>query len=1259
MKKPSFIFSLWALVVIGFAISINAQTGTSTVSGIVTDPQGAVVAGATVTISNQAISFSRTTTTSELGNFSFASIPPGEYQLTVEASGFKKAIQNIKMIVDTPLNLSITLEVGGGEEIVIVGGNTAEALMNTQDATVGNSFVEQQVTQLPTEARSVINLLSLQPGVTRDGYVVGNRSDQSNITLDGVDINEAQTNDIFSPVLRLNSEAIEEFRVTTTTANANQGRSSGAQVSLVTKRGTNEFKGALFLSGRRTAWSANDFFNNRNGVPRQKLDKNVFGGAIGGPIIKDRLFFFYSYEGERTTIGSTNIRVVPLPNLGQGIVRFLNTNGQVVQLTCAQLATIFPAVVPTDPPHSGNGACNTVALQALAQAAAKYPANSFDVGDSLPGRLLNTAGFRFNADNEVNNNSHVLRVDWNINSQQQLFFRGNYIFDVETFSPQFPDTPKPRLWSHPSGFVIGHTWTVRSNLINNFRYGLTREAFSNQGDSAENAISFRFIYSPRLFSRTLSRVTPVQNITNDVSWIVGKHTFQFGTNIRLISNKRESYATAYDNAITNPSFYPAGGQSVSNPINAYLQSTFGYGIASSSVSPVQNAVTAIIGRYTQYAANFTFLKNGQLLPPGSPSERDFRTEEYDFYIQDVWKLFSNLTITAGLRYGLSRPVYEAQGYETKPTIPLGDYFRARAAAAARGQIFDDPIVIDLSGPKNGKTPLYNWDRNNLQPRIAVAWSPDFGDNWFGRFIGRNGQSVIRGGFGIFNDYFGQALAVRFDLNNTLGFSSRSQIRANFYNLTTNPGPLFTGFNQSVRTLPNINIPSGISFPRQQPNRVYPTSIEGGLDSNLQAPIHYTWSLTYERTLPKGFLVSLSYLGRAARNLLQARDVAAPANFVDTRSGMDWYTAATILEIYRQRGTPINQIPAIPYFENLFPGLGGILGCPGANSTQVVYSLVYTGPGGCGTDYGNDWTSVQLELSFLSPLFPNRHIYYQPQYGTYGAWSTIGRSDYHGGTLTIRQRLANRVTFDFNYTFSKSMDEGSGLQSDQTTSGAGFILNPFRQRDMYALSDFDMKHMINANAIVQLPFGKGQPFFNNVSKLTNLFIGGWQIAAIYRYNSGVPFPAPYDDTRWATNWNVQSYTTRTKNIKPCPTRGGKLFGCNTVEAYRSFRNAYPGETGDRNVFRTPGYWVLDMGFGKTFDMPWNEEHKLQFRWEIFNVTNTQKMGDIDTSRSGYGLALDPAGTLISPPVDPPTNWSNFIGIQGSPRNMQFVLRYTFR
>ena len=206
-----------------------AQTGTSTVNGTITDPQGNVIAGANVTLTNAEKGFSRTLVSNDNGTFTFSTIQPGIYRLEIEASNFKKFVQTeLRALVDTPTDVSAVLEIGSVSETVTVTGNSAESLLNTQDATVGNTFVSQQVTQLPTEARNPINLLTLQPGVTRDGYVAGNRSDQSNITLDGVDINEAQTNSILEPVLRLNSEAVEEFRVTTTTANSAQGSFFGS-----------------------------------------------------------------------------------------------------------------------------------------------------------------------------------------------------------------------------------------------------------------------------------------------------------------------------------------------------------------------------------------------------------------------------------------------------------------------------------------------------------------------------------------------------------------------------------------------------------------------------------------------------------------------------------------------------------------------------------------------------------------------------------------------------------------------------------------------------------------------------------------------------------------------------------------------------------------------------------------------------------------------------------------------------------------------
>jgi hypothetical protein len=440
-----------------------------------------------------------------------------------------------------------------------------------------------------------------------------------------------------------------------------------------------------------------------------------------------------------------------------------------------------------------------------------------------------------------------------------------------------------------------------------------------------------------------------------------------------------------------------------------------------------------------------------------------------------------------------------------------------------------------------------------------------------------------------------------------------------------------------------------------------------LDSALVAPINYSWNATFERELPKGMVLQASYIGRMARNLIASRDVMSLNNLVDPKSGMDWYTAAGMLEDLRRAGVPASQVPQIPYFANLFPAnlaqlmndnyWGDDLINTAFNQTQAVYA---------NTDpdlYGNDWTDIQdvIDQAVNGGLSTLNNLFFQPQYGALSSFSSIAKSNYHAATLSLRERLGTSLTMDFNYTWSHSLDDASGLATSGAFGGA-FILNPILQKNSYANSDFDIRHIVNVNGIWQLPIGRNRMFLSNSNKVVDAVLGGWQLSGIFRWNSGLPVgfygaSGVYDDARWATNWNVQSNLTRIREIQPCPTRGGgnqppKLFGCNTLDAYRSFRNAKPGESGDRNVFRVPGYVNLDLGLGKSFTMPWSEGHKLQIRIEAFNITNTQRLGQFDTSRTGFGMVLDPES------ANPPTNWSNFTQIQGSPRVFQFGFRYEF-
>lgn len=1247
-KTKTFI-ALLAMLISGFLVgTISAQSGTTGISGTIKDQQGAVVPGATVTLTNPNTGFSRTVTTNDVGNFSFPAISPGTYQIEVRANNFKKTIvRDVQALVDNPIVQNVSLELGDVSAVVDVTSGNIESVVNTQDASLGNNFVPQQITQLPTDLRKVTDLLTLQPGVTREGYVNGSRSDQSNITLDGVDINDQQTGgrtDQFQTtqdsVLRLTTEAVEEFRITTTNANANQGRSSGAQISLISKSGTNNFHGAGFYFYRPTAFSANNFFNNLAGVERPSLARNVFGGAFGGPIKKDKLFFFYSYEGQRETKSESVVRTVPLAHLGLGQLRFNGTAPDgttgLLTLNTATLNSIYSSV-----------GINPAAVTALANATSRYAANDTSVGDGL-----NTGGFRFNAPTTVAENTHILRFDYNINSSQSLFLRGNYQYDLNQLTSYFPDTPSRALWQHPYGFVVGHNWAISNNAVNNFRYGLTRQAFSQQGDSSASAISFRFVYQPSFFARTLSRVTPVQNITDDFTLIKGNHTIQIGGNVRIVRNQRLDFGNAYDSAVTNPSFYDGSGTVVDDAITAA-----GYTINDGDISSVQAAATALIGRFSQYSGNFTFDIDGSVLPAGTPTVRNFATEEYDVYGQDTWKPFRNLTLTLGLRYGVSRPVYEKEGFQVVPRQRLGDIFNRRVISAAAGRPNNELIDFQLGGPANNAPGFYSTDWNNLQPSVAVAWSPSFQGGFLGKLFGGEGQSTIRGGFRIINDHFGQQLAVSFDGLSSIGFTSASTISANTYDVTGNPAPRFTGFGQNVRALPGIPAPAQrfatevtaacLSGAERCPQR-----IESSLDATIKTPTHYTWNVSYGRSLPKGMYFEASYVGRIANNLLATRDVQALNNIVDPASGQDWYTAAGILHDLRAANTPIDRVQALPFFQNLFPNYTTTVNGVALNSTQRVYRLVardgLPGPVGGGFDI-LDWTFIQLLIDDRG-IVPN--LFFHPQYAAFSSFSSVAKSNYNAAVFTLRQRLGRTLSYDVNYTFSKSFDNASGLQTGGSY-GSQFILNPLRPDDNYAFSDFDARHVVNANFIFEAPFGRGRTYFSDLNPVADAFLGGWQLSGVFRFNTGLPLSSPFDQAQWATNWNVQSNGTLTRAIRVGAVRSTQNLFADPEAAFRAFRNARPGETGQRNNFRLPLYSNLDLGLSKSFNMPFGENHKLQIRWEVFNVANFQSFNNGGESRSTYGLPQDPelGGA--------PSNFGRiFTDIQGSPRAMQFGLRYSF-
>ena len=309
----------------------------------------------------------------------------------------------------------------------------------------------------------------------------------------------------------------------------------------------------------------------------------------------------------------------------------------------------------------------------------------------------------------------------------------------------------------------------------------------------------------------------------------------------------------------------------------------------------------------------------------------------------------------------------------------------------------------------------------------------------------------------------------------------------------------------------------------------------------------------------------------------------------------------------------------------------------------------------------DWTSVQDLLDDYSTL--GRNAFFHPQYAALATYSTVGWSNYNGLSFSLRQRLGSDLAFDLNYTLSHSLDTGSTLESTTDPFSAGLIRNPLDVRSNYATSDFDVRHVVNANFVAGLPFGKGKMFFGGGNKVVDTILGGWQLTGVFRYNSGLPVSAS-DTGLWATNWN---FTSRGVRLADVPTESsfadvqdadGKsrpyLFA-NPDAVYKSFRNARAGEGGDRNILRLPSYITADFGLGKRFHVPYTEKHSVQFRWEVFNATNTQRMGVIET----LGLSQDPFAASARR-----TGFGRFIGSQTPTgetrpgRVMQFALRYDF-
>jgi hypothetical protein len=1269
---------MWALVAWLAGTSLaTAQAGTAAISGTVTDEQGGALPGVTVTATSAATGLVRSTTTNETGSYTLLALPPGEYNVKAELAGFRTAIrEKLALPVDVSTRFDVKMAIGTLTETISV--TTEVSPINVTDASLGNVISGQQVRALPLEANNVNGLLSLQPGAVyvpnaqvsdsrtgavlnidpRSGAVSGARADQSNITLDGIDVNDPQFGTAYASALRMTLDSLQEFRVSTSNYGAEAGRSSGPQVSLVTRSGTNDYRGSLNWVQRDTRFSSNSYFLKlaqlEAGDPSEapKLDKRIFGGSFGGPVLKDKLFFFGNYERLNEDSESPVLRDVPSMTMRDGVLVY----------PCAIAAQCPGGTVngfsnshTIAPGNYGLTPSELAMLDPLgigpSQLASQY-FKSFPTPNDSGIDGLNLVGYRFAAPLKNTFNTGIGRLDYRATSNNTFFGRFNLQDDVIVSVPQFPgQAPNTTREVTSGGGAIGWDAVIGSNMVNTFRYGMTTIKEGIIGLQQSSQVSFRNIDNFDALTATSTRDIPTHSFVNDLSWVKGSHTLKFGANIRFSRIGTSNNVNSFHIPNANGSWVDGVGTNYMPGRDCDACGLFP-AVSDGGVSSFGDTFIPLLGIISETTAYYNYAVDGSVLPVGAPVSRRFATNEYEFYAQDSWKVGQDLTFTAGLRYSLFSPPWETNGQQVAPDIKLGDWLEIRRQLMLAGRSSSEaPLVnFDLAGPVNDRPGYYDWDYNNFAPRVAVAWTPRAEDGVFGWLTG-NGKMAVRGGYSIVYDRIGTALASNFDKEGSFGLSTNLSSPFGGHN-EDDPSIRFQGLDWVPSTLPEA--PPG-GFPQTPPS--FAGIITSALDSDLVTPYSHAFNVVVGRELGRGFSFEAAYVGRRGRNLLVRRDAAMPANLVDPGSGLDYFTAVGQL-IRSAQGIPgtaplaaYGGIPAQAYWENMFPGAAG----SGLTATQrMAREFNRRAP-----DY---ITALYVADEFCSPSCSKlgEFAFFAPQYDTLGVQSTVARSEYDAMQLSLRKRFSDGYQFDVNYTLGYAEDHGSLLEGDATFGNfdnggyTGFLINTWDPDSQYGRADFDVRHLLNFNFIAEVPVGRGKKFGADLPGIVNAVVGDWSTAGIVRWSSGFPFSVFNCRQCWATNWNLQGNAVLIDpNDAPAiGTTRNAVSGypspfVDPADALTKFRRAYPGEVGVRNQFEGDGYFSIDFSLSKSWTLPWGSDHRIRFRWDTFNLTNTPKfdvffMDMFPDREASFGRYYETIATCDG----------------GAGRCMQFALKYEF-
>ncbi len=1307
LKLTHLIRTLAALTLFAVCIlTAVAQTGTSNITGTVRDTTGAVVPGAIVTAKNEATGVTNTQTTNDSGLYSFASLPVGNYTITVEKQGFK-TLQKTQNAVEVgePLRVDAALEIGQVSETVTVTGGTEQ--LQTANATMGNVVEQKAIEALPLNGRNPLTLLLLEPGVVQRSFggagsgvhVNGARDRAYNVTIDGIEANESSVPNPVSNLYRINPDNVQEFKVTTNNATAEEGRNSGASISIATRSGTSEFHGTGFYFLRNEALNSNEFFANAQKTGKPLIRMGQFGFEMGGPIKKNKTFFFGSYQYNRVDftqpIDQTfGVPIVYTPEARSGIFRYfvpdpanpLVINGSTITRNSTLLVTGTGAlVVPLCATATSLRCVRTYDIRSATNNPNNIAGRTFDTvvattltpvplpNNFASGDGLNTAAFLWNPPTAIRGPAISGRIDHNFNANNSMFVR--YLWSDYNTLKGDPLNGRPQVY--PAGPALGEVFRRTSNLaisyrrvisprvVNELTAGFARFGFLFTQGEANPAwpdvppFDFNNISEPYINTPRTARWVTTPQLLDNLSIVHGSHVFRGGVNLRYYRHVDQRGQPGGINVTPSVTFASS---------NRDPFSVAGGGFAAASgINTANDAVTLgglinnLYGLPARISQTFISNLNQNVFLPFKTGNNitlyaeKHNLDQYNFYFQDEWKVRPNLTLNYGVRVE-----------DNPPANTSGDQVYVASTGIVSTPLPATPVVNQPGAVTFVKAKhWYEGSNLGIGPRFGLAWSPDFKSGFLRTLFGDGSKSVIRLGYGIAFDTISSfqvtAAAGRIpglvqSCTTTFPFTS---ITAGCVNSPAVGNTVVGGF-PTLLPAPSVQPSTLLTAPQQLRTNAPPITV---FDPHMKLPTVHEWNFGIQRELPWGLVLQAAYIGRRGERLFMAYDI----NQINATAIVPSFL---IMQQNRAKGCTPSGTGCPTGVTGVTPSLLGQLQTQGGLTAAAAATFLNssTTTGELDINSAGNFARRIEDTTLGLKLRPNQ------QFALITYLDNSGDSNYHAAQFTLRRRFSSGLGLSMAYTFGKSIDNQS-VDPVGASSGGGLSTTNSRTptdirnfRDERGRSDFDRTQVLQAASVWELPVGKGRQFLSSSHGAVNQILGGWTLNSIFTFQTGEPFAIRSGS--FTANGNHESragvqgpvVTAQLQTLPGQTFAGPVLFKpvnaltCG-VDLTQPFCIPAPGQNGvGRNTFVAPNYWNLDLGFIKTFQL--TERFKVQFRMEMFNALNHPNFDNPrDASVGSPSIRSSVFAQTCCATVAPPST-QTIVQTGESARVIQFAAKFQF-